>query len=88
MDALDLPTHQLILDSLALNLAQDIANIPSARSHVRSLFANSATTSKVTTNSNLSSPPQPPDPDQPRALCVFHLVGLALHPTHHRHQER
>lgn len=52
MDALDLPTHQLILDSLALNLAEDIANVPSARSHVRSLFANSATTSKVTTNAN------------------------------------
>ncbi|SPO31551.1 related to phosphatidylinositol-4-kinase [Ustilago trichophora] len=53
MDSLDLPTHQLILDGLALNLAEDIANVPSARSHVRSLFAQSATTSKVTTASTL-----------------------------------
>ncbi|CDU24347.1 related to phosphatidylinositol-4-kinase [Sporisorium scitamineum] len=53
MDSLDLPTHQLILDSLALNLAEDIANVPFARSHVRSLFAQSATTSKVTTGSKL-----------------------------------
>ena len=51
MDSLDLPTHQLILDGLALNLAEDIANVPSARSRVRSLFAQSATTSKVTTGS-------------------------------------
>ena len=53
MDSLDLPTHQLILDSLALNLAEDIANVPSARSQVRSLFAQSATTSRVTTGSKL-----------------------------------
>lgn len=50
MDSLDIPTHQLILDSLALNLAEDIANVPSARSRVRSLFAQSATSSKVTTS--------------------------------------
>lgn len=53
MDSLDLPTHQLILDGLALNLAQDIANIPSARSRIRSLFDQRATTSKVTTGSKL-----------------------------------
>lgn len=53
MDSLDLPTHQLILDGLALNLAEDIANVPSARARVRSLFAQSATTSKVTTGSKL-----------------------------------
>ncbi|GAC94301.1 hypothetical protein PHSY_001872 [Pseudozyma hubeiensis SY62] len=53
MDSLDLPTHQLILDGLALNLAEDIANVPSARSKVRSVFAQSATTSKVTTGSKL-----------------------------------
>ena len=47
MDSLDLPTHQLILDALALNLAENIANVPSARSKVRSVFAQSATTSKV-----------------------------------------
>ncbi|KAJ1021530.1 hypothetical protein NDA13_005568 [Ustilago tritici] len=51
MDSLDLPTHQLILDDLALNLAQDIANIPSAHSRVRSLFDQRATTSRVTTGS-------------------------------------
>nr|CDI56699.1 related to phosphatidylinositol-4-kinase [Melanopsichium pennsylvanicum 4] len=51
MDSLDLPTHQLILDGLAQNLAHDISNIPSARSHVRSLFAQTATTSKVTVGS-------------------------------------
>lgn len=53
MDSLDLPTHQLILDALALNLAENIANVPSSRSKVRSVFAQSATTSKVTTGSKL-----------------------------------
>ncbi|PWY97959.1 hypothetical protein BCV70DRAFT_202448 [Testicularia cyperi] len=53
MDSLDLPTHQLILDELALNLAGDIDNVPSARSRVRSLFAQTATSSKVTTGSKL-----------------------------------
>ncbi|KAF6767202.1 Phosphatidylinositol 3-/4-kinase, catalytic domain protein [Kalmanozyma brasiliensis GHG001] len=53
MDSLDLPTHQLILDGLALNLAEDIANVPSARARVRVLFAQTATSSKVTTGSKL-----------------------------------
>lgn len=53
MDSLDLPTHQLILDELALNLAGDINNIPSPRSKIRSLFAQTATSSKVTTGTKL-----------------------------------
>lgn len=49
MDSLDLPTHQLILDELALNLASDIHNVPSPQKHVSSIFATAATSSKVKT---------------------------------------
>ncbi|SPO37665.1 related to phosphatidylinositol-4-kinase [Pseudozyma flocculosa] len=55
MDSLDLPTHQLILDDLAVNLASDIDRIPAGSAHVRSLFGlgagAAATSSRVKTSS-------------------------------------